>query len=92
MVTSLTHTIALFASSIVSAADDDGATARTADMAAVGSFLVIGLITLAAIFLIIDMVRRMRRTKYREQVRAELAAEVAEQAGQAPTEGTSKDQ
>lgn len=38
-------------------------------------FLAIFLIALATVFLLIDMNRRIRRSRYREQVRDEMAAE-----------------
>jgi uncharacterized membrane protein YcjF (UPF0283 family) len=86
MVTSLIHLVAANLSTIAHLAEEDAETVQTADMGAVGGFIVEGLVAVAAILLILDMVRRMRRTKYREQVRAELAEEIAanEAAGAAP--------
>lgn len=59
--------------------DEDAIIVQTADTAAFAGFMVIGIIAVVAIFLLMDMVRRIRRTRYREQVRAELAQELAEQ-------------
>lgn len=77
MVTSLIHAAVANVATIVHLAEEDAETVQTADLGMVGGFVIEGLVALAAIFLIIDMVRRMRRTKYREQVRAELADEIA---------------
>lgn len=38
-------------------------------------FIVTLLVALATVALVVDMVRRIRRVRYREQVRAEIAAE-----------------
>lgn len=38
-------------------------------------FFAMFLIAVATVFLIIDMVRRIRRSRYREEVREQLAAE-----------------
>jgi hypothetical protein len=68
--------------------DEDAIIVQTADTAAFAGFMVIGIIAVVAIFLLMDMVRRIRRTRYREQVRAELAQELAEQSSgeqQAPS-------
>jgi hypothetical protein len=46
-------------------------------------FIVTLLVALATVALIVDMVRRIRRVRYREQVRAEIAAE-DEAAARAP--------
>ena len=78
MVTSLIHAAVANLATIVHLAEEDAETVQTADLGMVGGFVIEGLVALAAIFLIIDMVRRMRRTKYREQVRAELADEIAQ--------------
>jgi hypothetical protein len=51
-------------------------------------FLVIALLTLAVVLLVLDMLRRIRRARYREEVAAELDAE--EQA-RAATEATGVD-
>lgn len=64
--------------------DEEAVIVQTADTAAFAGFMVIGLIAVIAILLLVDMVRRIRRTRYREQVRAELALEVAEQAAGKP--------
>ena len=47
-------------------------------------FLITFLIAVATVVLIWDMVRRIRRTRYRGEVRERLEAERAEQAGTAP--------
>lgn len=44
----------------------------------VGGFLVIALLAIALFFLGLDMVRRLRRAKYRAEIQEELAAEIAE--------------
>lgn len=49
-------------------------------------FAVTFLIALATVFLVIDMTRRIRRVRYREEVRDELEAELAED----PTIGDTK--
>jgi hypothetical protein len=40
-------------------------------------FIITFLIALATVFLVIDMVRRVRRTRYREEIREKLEAEAA---------------
>jgi hypothetical protein len=44
-------------------------------------FVITFLVALITVLLIIDMVRRVRRVRYREQVRQELEAERDESAG-----------
>ena len=41
-------------------------------------FLAIFLIAVATVFLLIDMTRRIRRVRYREEIREKLAAEEAD--------------
>jgi hypothetical protein len=41
-------------------------------------FIAIFLVALATVFLLIDMTRRIRRSRYREEVRIKLEAEQAE--------------
>ncbi|MDI6023971.1 hypothetical protein QBL02_10490 [Leucobacter sp. UT-8R-CII-1-4] len=55
----------------------------------VGGFLVIALLAIALFFLGFDMVRRLRRSKYRAEIQEELAAEIAERdaAAQASAQG-----
>lgn len=43
-----------------------------------GGFLVIALLAVALFFLGLDMVRRLRRAKFRAEIQEELAAEIAE--------------
>ncbi len=43
-------------------------------------FLMTFLVAVATLLLILDMTRRIRRTRYREEIRAKLAAEAAESA------------
>jgi len=43
-------------------------------------FLVTAAIVVVVVFLIIDMVRRMRRVRYREEARERIAAELEQQA------------
>lgn len=54
-----------------------------------GGFLVIALLAIALFFLGFDMVRRLRRAKYRAEIQEELAAEIAERdaAAQAKEQG-----
>jgi hypothetical protein len=40
-------------------------------------FIITFLVALATVFLVIDMVRRIRRTRYREEIREKLEAEAA---------------
>jgi len=47
-------------------------------------FFAIALVAVATIFLGIDMVRRIRRTTYREEIKARLAVELAERDGTTP--------
>lgn len=47
-------------------------------------FLVTAAVVIVVVFLIIDMVRRMRRVRYREEARERIAAELEQQAS-APT-------
>ena len=44
----------------------------------VGGFLVVALLAIALFFLGFDLVRRLRRAKYRAEIHEELAAEIAE--------------
>lgn len=92
MVTSLIHAVTANLTTIAHLAEEDAETVQTADMGAFGGFIVEGLVAIAAILLILDMVRRMRRTKYREQVRAELAEEIAasQEAGDVTVADTDK--
>ena len=53
-------------------------------------FFAIFLVAVATVFLGFDLVRRIRRTTYREQIRERLAAEQAEQAEHAEQNGTSE--
>lgn len=55
---------------------DDESLAPALDAASAVAFGVGGFVALVVIFLAFDMVRRIRRTRYREEVRAEIAAEV----------------
>lgn len=48
-------------------------------------FVITFLVAVAAVLLIIDMTRRVRRLRYREEVRAQLEAEQAEASGEKPT-------
>lgn len=50
-------------------------------------FIAIALVTIAAILLIIDMSRRVRRVRYRGEVREQLEAERAEAELRAASEG-----
>jgi len=43
-----------------------------------GGFLVIAFLAVVLFFLGFDLVRRLRRIKYRDEIRTELAAEIAE--------------
>lgn len=43
-----------------------------------GAFIAILLLAVASILLLVSMVRRLRRVRYREEVRAEIAEELAE--------------
>ncbi|TDW30825.1 hypothetical protein [Cryobacterium psychrophilum] len=47
-------------------------------------FFAIALVAVATVLLGTDMVRRIRRTTYREEIRARLAAEVAERDANKP--------
>lgn len=67
-------------------AEEDQATVDTANLSSVAAFVVIGLVAVAAILLILDMARRIRRTKYREMVRAELAEEIQAAEGKTASE------
>ncbi|MEN9342597.1 MAG: hypothetical protein RIR24_184 [Actinomycetota bacterium] len=40
-------------------------------------FLAVAFITLAAVLIVVDMVRRIRRVRYRAEIREKLAAEAA---------------
>lgn len=51
----------------------------------IAGFVAIALVTVAAILLIIDMSRRVRRVRYRGELRERLEAEAA---GEQPTDGT----
>jgi hypothetical protein len=44
----------------------------------VAGFIAIFLVAVATVFLLVDMTRRVRRSRYREEVRAKLDAEQAE--------------
>jgi hypothetical protein len=45
----------------------------------VWGFIIILLVAVATVFLILDMTRRIRRSRYREEVRLKLEAEQAEE-------------
>lgn len=47
-------------------------------------FVVTFLVAAVTVLLVLDMVRRIRRVRYREQVREELAAEQADRPSPAP--------
>jgi large-conductance mechanosensitive channel len=51
-------------------------------------FIVTFLIAVATVFLIIDMTRRVRRVRYRDQVRAELEAERETETDGPPSTGS----
>ena len=54
-------------------------------------FVVTFLIAVATVLLLLDMTRRVRRVRYREEVREKLAAEEADEAGPAnPQDGPAK--
>lgn len=55
---------------------EDESLAPALDAASAVAFAVGGFVALVVIFLAFDMVRRIRRTRYREEIRAEIAAEV----------------
>ncbi len=57
----------------------------------VGGFLVVALLAIALFFLGFDMVRRLRRAKYRAEIQEELAAEVAERDAALAAEATVTD-
>jgi hypothetical protein len=48
-------------------------------------FLMTFIVALATVFLLIDMMRRVRRTRYRSEIQEKLAAEAAEAAEAAAT-------
>lgn len=50
-------------------------------------FVIVAVVVVFAVLLIWDMQRRIRRVRYREEVRAELDAEEAAQGGAADGEG-----
>lgn len=70
--------LAYAAAPFILAEDEEELIIQTADTAFSEAFFVILIIAAVGLVLIFDMVRRMRRTRYREQVRAELAQEIAE--------------
>jgi hypothetical protein len=51
-------------------------------------FIITFLIALATVFLVLDMTKRVRRTRYREEVRATLEAEAAAQDAASRTGGS----
>lgn len=51
-------------------------------------FIVIFLIAAATVLLVVDMTRRIRRVRYRDEARERIAQEQAEQAEQAPGDNT----
>lgn len=57
----------------------------------VGGFLVIALLAVALFFLGLDLVRRVRRAKFRAEIQEELAAEIAERDA-AASSGTKESQ
>lgn len=69
-----------FVYSVIAAAGDQ--TPPPDDLVTPGpvGFLAIFLVAVAVVFLGFDMVRRIRRTSYREQIRMRLDAEMAENA------------
>ncbi len=70
------NSLSLAASAFAAETEQDQNLNQMVNDASATGFLVAGLIALISIFLIIDMVRRIRRTRYREQVRQELQAEI----------------
>ncbi len=52
----------------------------------VGGFIVIALLAVALFFLGLDLVRRVRRAKFRAEIQEELAAEIAERDAAASSE------
>ena len=57
----------------------------------VGGFLVVALLAIALFFLGFDMVRRLRRAKYRAEIQEELAAEIAERDAALAADATATD-
>ncbi len=57
----------------------------------VGGFLVVALLAFALFFLGFDMVRRLRRAKYRAEIQEELAAEIAERDAALVADATATD-
>ena len=57
----------------------------------VGGFLVIALLAVALFFLGLDLVRRLRRAKYRAEIQAKLAVELAERQGAQAAEASGTD-
>lgn len=55
---------------------EDESLAPALDAASAVAFAIGGFVALAAIFLAFDMVRRIRRTRYREEIRSEIAEEL----------------
>ncbi|QWS32474.1 hypothetical protein [Curtobacterium aetherium] len=53
----------------------------------VAGFVAIALVAVVTILLVVDMTRRIRRTRYRAEVRERLEAEVAGDRADAPAEG-----
>jgi hypothetical protein len=53
-------------------------------------FLMTFLVAVATLLLILDMTKRIRRTRYREEIRAQLATEAAEATGVAGASGTAE--
>ena len=74
-----TPPLTLLGSSLVDTVTvDDENLAQTLDAASAIGFAIGGAVALAAIFLAFDMVRRIRRTRYREEIRSEIAQELKE--------------
>ncbi|MBF0671658.1 MAG: hypothetical protein IR160_03630 [Salinibacterium sp.] len=74
-------TTMLFA--ILRAAEDAEFDPNTVTPGVIG-FIATFLVAAAVVFIAIDMNRRVRRTRYRSEIREKLAAEQAEQAEQKP--------
>lgn len=67
----------LATASFVSRATDDGDFDPNSVTPGVVGFLITFLVAVAAVFIAIDMNRRVRRTQYRTEIREKLAAEQA---------------
>ena len=77
----MSHMVAVL-TTIAFAAEENAEFDATSVSPGVVGFIVTALLAVAVIFLGFDLVRRLRRSKYRHEIRESLAVEIAEREAQ----------